>query len=211
MKKCLICNKEFKKLYSRQLFCSLQCRKINKKIWSKKYVQIDKVKEKYKINKKNYRQSEKGKETEKRYERSSKSREYRKIYKQTDRYKKYRQISELTQLAKERHKKYTTSEKGRSKACINSHKRRILKVNGIHEDYSEQLNLIKNNKYFICHWCGEKFSIDKLTLDHVIPLSKGGSDIWENIVLSCKHCNCSKNAKLPEEFNLTLDQPLLFI
>jgi 5-methylcytosine-specific restriction endonuclease McrA len=42
---------------------------------------------------------------------------------------------------------------------------------------------------------------DKYHVDHVVPLSRGGSDGPENIVISCPRCNCSKSSKLPEEWN----------
>ncbi|TGK07672.1 HNH endonuclease [Leptospira semungkisensis] len=53
----------------------------------------------------------------------------------------------------------------------------------------------------ICHYCGKKFSPDELTMDHLIPLAKGGKSIKANLVPACKECNNAKKNKLPfEEF-----------
>jgi hypothetical protein len=51
-----------------------------------------------------------------------------------------------------------------------------------------------------CWWCSEPLGDDQ-TVDHRIPLAKGGSNNPDNLVLAHLHCNCSKGAKLPWEFN----------
>lgn len=55
-----------------------------------------------------------------------------------------------------------------------------------------------------CYWCGEKISFDgsnKLTVDHLIALSRGGTNLPNNIVCACKTCNVRKWANTPWEFN----------
>ena len=47
-----------------------------------------------------------------------------------------------------------------------------------------------------CQYCGSR---SNLTVDHVIPRSKGGSSSWENIVASCAPCNRRKGDSLPEQ------------
>lgn len=49
---------------------------------------------------------------------------------------------------------------------------------------------------FKCQYCGNKFSQDKLTIDHVIPRSKGGKINWSNCVSACTPCNSRKGSKL---------------
>jgi 5-methylcytosine-specific restriction endonuclease McrA len=53
-----------------------------------------------------------------------------------------------------------------------------------------------------CQYCG-KHSRD-LTLDHVIPRSRGGKSTWENLVASCKACNGKKGNRLLKEVNMHL-------
>lgn len=55
-----------------------------------------------------------------------------------------------------------------------------------------------------CLYCGGVFTRDQLTRDHVIPRSKGGKDVWENVVAACKRCNNAKADRTPEEAGLTL-------
>lgn len=55
-----------------------------------------------------------------------------------------------------------------------------------------------------CQYCRQKFSEKKLTIDHVIPLSKGGRHEWTNVVTACSACNNKKGDKSPEKANLTL-------
>lgn len=47
-----------------------------------------------------------------------------------------------------------------------------------------------------CQYCG---STGRLTLDHVVPRSRGGDSVWENVVASCAPCNHRKGDRLPEE------------
>lgn len=50
-----------------------------------------------------------------------------------------------------------------------------------------------------CYYCGVKVG-DTYHVDHVVPLSRGGSNGPENIVIACVTCNCSKRDKLPHEW-----------
>ena len=51
-----------------------------------------------------------------------------------------------------------------------------------------------------CQYCGAR---SNLTVDHVIPRSKGGTSTWENIVASCAPCNRRKGDLLPAQANMT--------
>ena len=48
-----------------------------------------------------------------------------------------------------------------------------------------------------CHYCGRRVGIKKLTMDHVIPLSRGGRSTKGNLVPCCKQCNTAKKSDLP--------------
>ena len=56
----------------------------------------------------------------------------------------------------------------------------------------------------ICQYCHQKFSEKRLTIDHVVPLSKGGRHEWTNVVTACSACNNKKGDKSLEKANLTL-------
>lgn len=55
-----------------------------------------------------------------------------------------------------------------------------------------------------CQYCGVKQHPRELTLDHVIPESKGGKWSWENLVTACQKCNRRKADKTPEEAGMKL-------
>jgi 5-methylcytosine-specific restriction endonuclease McrA len=55
-----------------------------------------------------------------------------------------------------------------------------------------------------CQYCGSKCSTEDLTFDHVIPVVKGGSKIWDNIVTCCFRCNHRKGGRTPEEAGMHL-------
>lgn len=54
-----------------------------------------------------------------------------------------------------------------------------------------------------CQYCG--YSGDELTLDHVIPRSRGGGDSWENMVTACVRCNVRKGNRTPKEAEMPLN------
>jgi hypothetical protein len=53
----------------------------------------------------------------------------------------------------------------------------------------------------ICHHCGEKFPPDDLTMDHLVPIIRGGKSTKGNLVPSCKKCNSERKHRLPFEQN----------
>lgn len=55
-----------------------------------------------------------------------------------------------------------------------------------------------------CQYCGQKFSSSELSLDHVIPISRGGKSTWENVVCACLRCNVKKGNRLPSECGIDL-------
>ena len=52
-----------------------------------------------------------------------------------------------------------------------------------------------------CQYCG---STKQLTLDHVIPRSKGGKHTWDNVVIACERCNSRKGDRTPLQAGMTL-------
>ena len=53
----------------------------------------------------------------------------------------------------------------------------------------------------ICHHCGGKFAQKELTMDHLIPIIRGGKSTKVNLVPSCKKCNSERKYHLPFESN----------
>ena len=56
----------------------------------------------------------------------------------------------------------------------------------------------------ICLYCGGQFVSNNLSRDHVEPLSRGGIDVWTNVVTSCRRCNNRKADRSPEQANMEL-------
>lgn len=65
----------------------------------------------------------------------------------------------------------------------------------------KRLKNIKRSLYNdnqICFWCKKDLQFHEATLDHVIPLSKGGSNGVDNFVLACEECNAGRKNDMPE-------------
>ena len=57
-----------------------------------------------------------------------------------------------------------------------------------------------------CHYCGKKFTPSELTMDHLIPIVRGGRSEKPNLVAACKDCNSRKKHMLPMEWQEYLDK-----
>lgn len=64
-------------------------------------------------------------------------------------------------------------------------------------------NLYMRDKHR-CQYCGKRFDEKELTLDHVVPVSKGGGNSWENLATSCFKCNNKKGDRTPEQSGMRL-------
>ncbi|HUW98709.1 MAG TPA: HNH endonuclease [Acidiferrobacter sp.] len=98
-------------------------------------------------------------------------------------------------------------------------RRSIIDVNSILATYGENRQLTRQRDEYvpplsnpalfardarICLYCGERFSVRDLSRDHVTPLSRGGGDMWRNVVTACKRCNNHKAGRTPEEAGMAL-------
>ena len=61
-------------------------------------------------------------------------------------------------------------------------------------------NIMKRDR-FTCQYCSKR---SDLTLDHVMPRSRGGKDTWENLITACNTCNVRKGNRTPEEADMPL-------
>ena len=63
-----------------------------------------------------------------------------------------------------------------------------------------EVRFSKSNLYlrdqYKCQYCGNEFSRSHLTLDHVVPISRGGKTEWTNIVAACNPCNSTKGNRM---------------
>jgi len=58
----------------------------------------------------------------------------------------------------------------------------------------------------VCYYCGKRVPPEELTMDHRIPLSRGGLSTRENIVCACKSCNTKKKNLSPLEWEEYLER-----
>lgn len=58
-----------------------------------------------------------------------------------------------------------------------------------------------------CAYCGSRLAVSQFTYDHVLPRSRGGRTVWENIVTACVPCNSRKGNRTPEECGMRLLRP----
>lgn len=82
---------------------------------------------------------------------------------------------------------------------------KYVKTDGKHHIPLNRMNVFRRDGWS-CVYCGDR---DKrsLTIDHVVPQSKGGKNSWENLVTACKSCNHKKSDLSLEEFGVDIQMP----
>lgn len=203
---CNICGKEFEPKHFNQKLCSDECKKRARKISLEKYKKSDKGKEALK----RWHQSDRFKENEKKYRKNPVARrkavlrqkEYLKnnpeaVNKKRERDRAYGQTENGRLINNKATAKYRKTEKGK----LSSRKQKYIRraAGEVDKDYIS--TLLDGN---ICYYCGCEIK-DKKTLDHKIPVTKGGTNENENLVLSCLHCNTQKGNKTEEEYRKWLN------
>lgn len=58
----------------------------------------------------------------------------------------------------------------------------------------------------LCHYCGRSFPPRELTMDHIVPIARGGKSLKGNLVPACKECNNQKKQLLPLEWEAFLSR-----
>ena len=76
-------------------------------------------------------------------------------------------------------------------------------------DFRRDSPALTNSQLFardrcLCAYCTTVVAASKLTRDHVLPRSKGGLDVWENVVTACRGCNQRKDDKTPQQAGMEL-------
>jgi 5-methylcytosine-specific restriction endonuclease McrA len=184
--KCVICGNEFEAIRTSAKYCSKKCsRKAEnmtdraKKARSDYYYRHkEKISQKSKERRENYSEEKKKeiKEREKAYYAQNRERCLSRNKKWIEEYRK--------------------TEKGKYMQRMYVHQRRLIVESLEKVDY----NLLKEkfdklgNKCVVCGSC------ENLTIDHIIPITKGGTNDICNLQPMCKSCNSAKNNKTMEEF-----------
>jgi hypothetical protein len=98
-------------------------------------------------------------------------------------------------------------------------KRSVIEVNSIVATHGDSHAVLKARAHYVpplnnqtlfardahlCLYCGHQHSTSGLSRDHIIPLSRGGTDTWNNVVSACKRCNNHKAGRTPEQAGLEL-------
>jgi 5-methylcytosine-specific restriction endonuclease McrA len=198
---CGICKKEFEPHHFNQRYCCDECKKEAVRQTKARYKKTEKGiasemrwrnSEQKKIIDKRYWQSEKGRkkavELQKRYLENNPEAKERK----RERDRKYGQLEKGRENNRKATSKYRKSERGKFDRRQQKYMRRAL--GKIDADYLKKL--LEGN---ICYYCGCVIK-GKKTIDHKIPVVKGGTNDNENLVLACVHCNTQKNDKTEEEY-----------
>lgn len=174
-KKCRICGNIFTTYTSRTVFCSLECKKTAKK-----------------INDKKYRESEHGAAVRRKNRKTASVIESRKRYEQTDAFK---------QSKRRTAQKYAKTENGilhdRTRK-LNYYYRKYSAKYGLYNPAAhvatlEEVKILMGAKN--CYYCGRELKREEKTIDHKLPVSKGGTNNMNNLVICCQHCNSVKNNK----------------
>lgn len=112
-------------------------------------------------------------------------------------YNKHRKNKRNPELHNEYMREWRKTEKGKSNNQRGHSKRRVREREIINTLTSEEwINILKQHD-FKCVYCGKKLSdFFDTTRDHIIPISKGGHNIKENVVPSCRSCNAKKSNKI---------------
>lgn len=89
---------------------------------------------------------------------------------------------------------------------------KILRLHAKHRS-DKKVRFSRHNVFwrdkFHCQYCFRHQPLNRLTIDHVLPQSRGGKTSWENVVSACAPCNTKKGNKLPHEANMKLkNRPL---
>lgn len=140
-----------------------------------------------------YSRSETARNGEKRYRHTLTGQEALRRYRQSDKRKAVLHRYYQSGKGKVAIARYQATPKGKASLARGVHKRRgsMLIASTV---TAEEWAIIKGRAKNKCYYCQQK--MQRLTMDHIIPLSKGGQHIASNIVPACRSCNSRKGNKI---------------
>lgn len=98
-------------------------------------------------------------------------------------------------------KSYRQSDAGKiARRAAEARRRARINNSSINSDADRFYNLVKSCGRIKCYWCGEYTSKNKMQIDHIFPLAKGGAHSAVNLCVSCPECNSSKRDRHPNEW-----------
>jgi 5-methylcytosine-specific restriction endonuclease McrA len=117
-----------------------------------------------------------------------------------ERYRVYRQAYNQRPDIQEHRRFYHSQPDVRVRYKTHTQKRRALNLNAPGTHTPEQIKEQYERQKGRCYYCRCKVAWNNHHVDHVVPLSRGGSNDISNLVIACQTCNLSKNSKLPHEW-----------
>lgn len=93
-------------------------------------------------------------------------------------------------------KNYRQNHKEQGRINCTNRQARLANAEGFHN--ADDIQEIFEHQNGLCFYC--KKELVEYDVDHFIPITKGGSNFKDNLVIACPHCNRSKGTKLPQDF-----------
>jgi 5-methylcytosine-specific restriction endonuclease McrA len=112
---------------------------------------------------------------------------------------RYRAKPEHKEIERSQYRRKVSTVDGREKVRVKIRRRRARVRGSTRHHTAEDVRCAVEAQGGLCFYCHIDVST-KYTVDHLIPLVRGGSDGPENIVIACASCNFRKSDKTPEEF-----------
>ena len=122
----------------------------------------------------------------------------RREFSKTPEGKAYHRMRNQTTAHIEQQRRYKRSELGRKQSAINESRRRSRIRNAVGDFTLLEWEALQIEHNHTCAYCGRDDV--GMTIDHVVPISRGGEHSIDNIVPACEVCNSSKNNRLIDEW-----------
>jgi rubrerythrin len=112
---------------------------------------------------------------------------------------------------KQRQDHYQWRQRNPFSTALRCARNRAIELNVISDLTAEQWRLVVEERKYICHLCGEPVSMkigtpERLSLDHIVPMARGGANTKNNVAPAHRRCNQSRSDMLLEEFDMWLEK-----